>query len=495
MSLGDTIRGGVQWSTIGTLALQFLGFASGVVLARLLVPEDFGILVTIQIFTGMAGFVAGGGMGQALIRAKEVRKSDYDTVLTLQLIIGCLIYGCFFLIAPKFAIWYDTPIYEILLRVSALTFILRPFSNLPSSLLHRAMRFKAKTIVGIGTQLTSATVSIWMAWSGYGVWSLVLGGLAGSVAGIILNSVFARWRPGFRLDLVRGRSLAGYGLLVSANDVVVYLRQQTSNFVIGRMIGAAAVGLFNKGLSLNSIPSSSIGVSAYNVILRALASIQDNRDQSKYVYLRTITLVLVYLLPFYVGFWWVAEPFVVGVYGEKWIDAAIVLRIVSLAAVFRCIELQSGAVTAARNLLGKELWVQLLIWAVLAAVTTWACRWGIFGVAWAAAGVWILSSCLMALLACRELRVSLRELLKTIMPAGMLNVILIAALALIETALPAGLGSNRPLVYTLIMGTCGGAIYAASFLYLPIPQLSAEAERWRTRLHLSWKALPQLRQP
>ena len=100
MSLGDSIRHGAKWLLGGNLASQVLQFGFGIVLARLLVPADFGVLVTVQIFTGLAGFIAGGGTGQALVRAKEAKHEDFQVVFTLQLLIGLLIYTVFFLMAP-----------------------------------------------------------------------------------------------------------------------------------------------------------------------------------------------------------------------------------------------------------------------------------------------------------------------------------------------------------------------------------------------------------
>ncbi|MEI2420536.1 oligosaccharide flippase family protein, partial [Arthrospira platensis SPKY2] len=100
------MRTGALWIFMGSTGNQLLAFAFGIVLARLLAPEVFGMLLTIQVFTGIAGFVAGGGMGQALVRAKDTEREDYDLVFTLQLIIGCLIYALFFFTAPIIANWY-----------------------------------------------------------------------------------------------------------------------------------------------------------------------------------------------------------------------------------------------------------------------------------------------------------------------------------------------------------------------------------------------------
>ena len=149
MSLGDSIRHGAKWLLGGNVAGQVIQFGFGVVLARLLVPSDFGVLVTVQIFTGLAGFIAGGGTGQALVRAKEAKHEDFQVVFTIQLMIGVLIYAAFFAAAPFFARWYSQPLYTDLFRVSALSFILRPFANMPNVWLTREMRFKQRMIINL----------------------------------------------------------------------------------------------------------------------------------------------------------------------------------------------------------------------------------------------------------------------------------------------------------------------------------------------------------
>ena len=130
------------------------------------------MLVTIQIFTGFVSLIASGGMGQALIRAKEASERDFQVVFSMQLAIGALIYLAFFLIAPWFAAWFHDPAYRNLLRVSALSFLIRPFLNVQNVWLHREMRFKEAAVVGLATALLTGIVSIAMAASGFGVWSL-----------------------------------------------------------------------------------------------------------------------------------------------------------------------------------------------------------------------------------------------------------------------------------------------------------------------------------
>jgi O-antigen/teichoic acid export membrane protein len=481
MSLGQKIRSGAAWLFVGNAGKQVLAFLFGIVLARLLAPRDFGMLITIQVFTGLADFVAGGGMGRALIRARTATEQDYDIVFTLQLIIGCLIYATFFLLAPWLAQWYNNPVYTDLLRVSALSFIFRPFVNLPGNLLSRQMRFKAQAGVGITSLLVSSVVSIAMAHLGYGVWSLIWGGITGSAVSAMMLMPIAKWRPRVSLEFRRGRDIARYGLLISINDIVFYLRSQVSIFILSRTLGPASVGLYNKGESLARMPHAFITGSVYPVLFRALAAEQDNPDKGRYLYFRAITLVAVYATPFYVGLLWLAEPFVRGVYGPKWEEAAGPLAILALAWPFWLMANLSGNVLAARNWLDRELTVQLatLIVTVLAVVT--GLGHGIEGVAWAIVGATALGAMYHYWLATQCLGARLSGFPLALIPAAVLNAILAATLFLTDHFIHPTLGDND-LAYLGLMAGAGGLVYVGSFLYLPFAALQTEQQRWKRML-------------
>lgn len=483
MSLGQSMRKGVAWLVIGNTGSRVLHFLFGIVLARLLAPEDFGMLVTIQVFTGVAGFIAGGGMGQALIRAKTVSREDYDIVFTLQIAIGCLIYAGFFLAAPWFARWYDTPLYADLLRVSALSFIFRPFVNLPASILNREMRFKEQTVVKIASLFITSAVSISMAYAGYGVWSLVFGGISSAVIHMFLLIPLSKWRPAFSLDLRRGRDIARYGMLVSVADVLVHLRNQVSVFILSRTLGPASVGLYNKGESLARMPHAFITTSVYQVLLRAMAAEQDNLDKCRYLFYRSIALVAVYATPFYIGFLWLSEPLIRGVYGEKWVEAAAPLAILALAWPFWLMNRLSGAVLAALNWMGREALVQAstLVISVLAVLI--GLSHGIDGVAYAIVAATAYSGLHIHWLAIRRLRARWSSYLRALTPAAILNMILVMVLFALDQVLPAGL-RNQDLAYLFVMAGGGGLVYALCFLYLPMPSLKTEQQRWKTKLRL-----------
>ncbi|MCK0509198.1 lipopolysaccharide biosynthesis protein [Aromatoleum anaerobium] len=489
MSLGDSIRRGALWLFVGNTGSQVLTFAFGIILARLLTPEDFGMLVTIQVFTGLAGFVAGGGMGQALVRASEATKQDYDIVFTLQLAIGCAIYAVFYFAAPWFASWYDTPLYANLLRVSALSFIIRPFVNLPGSVLHREMRYKAQAAVRITTLVVSSTVSIGMAYREQGVWSLIIGGFAGSMCSMAMLIRLSGWRPGFSLDIRRGRKVARYGLLVSINDIVTYLRNQATNFLLGRTLGAAPVGLFNKADSLARMPHGMITGPVYQVLFRALAKEQANWDKSRYLFFRSLSLVAVYVTPLYVGVYWTAEPMIALLYGAKWAEAAAPLAILALAGPFLTIANLSGCVLAARNQLGRELVVQLIVLALTVAATLAGLRYGLRGIAGALVLVTIYNALHMYRLASQCLNATWKQLPVSMLPAATLNAILASVLFVLDHYMPGTVRDNNPAYLAVVMVT-GALTYALCFLYLPIASLGSEQHRWKQKLRLVSSTVP-----
>lgn len=480
MSQQPSFRRGVAWIFAGNTGSQALSFLFGVALARLLAPEDFGMLITIQIFTGLAGFVSGAGMGQALVRAKTTVRADYDIVFTLQLAVGVAIYAVFFLAAPWFAVWYDTPLYADLMRVSALTFLLRPFNNIPASMLYRAMRYREQALLNIASLVVGNTLSIVMALLGYGVWSLILSGLIGTLFTIPVLMLLAHWHPRISRDFARGREIVRYGILVTANDLVHYLRNQASLFILSRAFNPSSVGLFNKGISLARMPHTFITGSVYHVLFRSMAAEQDDLDKCRYLFYRSVTLVALYATPFYVGLAWLALPLVRGVYGAAWSDAAVPLAILTLAWPFWLMDNLSGAVLAAHNWLDRELPIQIAA-LVLLVLSVWAGTY--HGLAGAAAGV-VLTAAFSGLalhrLAIRCLRARWRDFPRALMPAAVLNGILAVTLYIADMAF----SGMHDLVYVAAMTCTGGAMYGVGFLYLPFTALQSEQIRWRSRLGL-----------
>jgi O-antigen/teichoic acid export membrane protein len=488
MSLGDSIRHGAKWVFIGNTGSQVINFVLGLILARLLMPADFGMVAVILIFTNLAGFVSGGGMGQAIVRAQHASKRDYDLLFTLQSIIGLLIVGFFFAIAPWFGRWYGDPVYADLLRAASLSFLIRPYFNVPKSMLHREMRFKAKAAIQLSNLFVYNGISLSLAYLDYGPWSLVVAGLVSPVAAAAQYAWYARWRPGICLDFGRAGELLRYGMLATGNGLVRHVRSQLSTFILSRALGPADVGLFNKATSLSTRPHDLVAGSVQEVLFRALAKEQDNLDKSRYLFFRSLTLVAVYALPVYIGFVWLAEPLIETLFGSQWTAAAAPLAVLSLAAPFMMIETLCTAVLEARNRLAKQLVAQLIMIVVATVAIVLALPYGTAGVAAGLVAAMAYMSAHLFLLAKQSLNARWRDLGRAFLPAALLNSVLVATLWLGDHLIPPELRQINAL-YVVLMAGMAAPVYALCFLYLPIPALAGEAARWKTRLRLAPAAL------
>jgi O-antigen/teichoic acid export membrane protein len=481
MDLGQSIRSGVKWLIIGNTGSRILEFAFGVILARLLVPADFGMIVTIQVFTGFVSMLTSGGMGQALIRAKEVDANDFNAVFTLQLVLGALIYLGFFLSAPWFADFFENSLYEDLLRVSALSFLMRPFAYMHGSWLNREMDFKRKSIIEVISGVVTGLSSVLMAWAGMGVWSLTLSGLAGGLVRNILLARITVLNLRLNFDFAIMRRHGTYGSRIMANDVLGRLRTEGLKLILSKLAGPAFLGLFNKADSLHRLPYWMFAQPVAQPVFRAMSKVQDDLDQTRYMFYRVITLLMAYILPFYVGLWWVAEPFIGVVYGEQWLPAAEPLRILALAGFFYIIGRPCGVLLMAQNRLIQEMIAQAAILVVTLGACLIGLNWGLEGVSWSVLGSQVFATTFFYILVYRTIPTRIMELVRAIAPGLKLNSLLFLVLALIDH-LTGDLRMTDPALYLLLMVIPGSLVYLAAFLLLPIPALQSESARWRQKI-------------
>jgi O-antigen/teichoic acid export membrane protein len=490
MNLGQSIRSGAKWLLIGTFGTRFMEFAFGVILARLLVPADFGMIITIQVFTGFVSMLASGGMGQSLIRAKTADENDFNAIFTLQLAVGVLVYLLFFVSAPWIARYFDNPLYTDLIRVSTLVFLMRPFTMMRISWLNREMKYKNRSLMDIYLGLLGGVASTLMAWAGLGVWSLTLSGLLGAAA---KNVVLARITPlklRFHPDFALMKKHSAYGFKITANDFLSYLTREGKNLVLSKLAGPAFLGLFNKSESLSRLPNQLFMSSTVQPVFRAMSKVQDDLDQTKYLFYRMITLLMVYTLPFYVGLWWVAEPFIAVVYGEKWLAAAEPMGILLLSGVFLNIMHPCAVLLDAQNRLTQEMYALILRLILTLGACLIGIKWGLVGVAWGIFATHIFSAAYYYVLVLRAIPTRPAELFAAILPGLILSTLLCMTLAGVHLALD-DIRISQPALYLSLMILAGPPAYLIAFLFLPIPAISDEARRWRTLLQASLRRTPK----
>lgn len=479
--MAQSIRSGVKWLMLGSVGMRFFEFAFGVILARLLVPADFGMIVTIQVFTGLASMLSSAGMGQSLIRAKEASENDFTAVFTMQLALGIAIYLFFFFAAPWIAHFFNNPLYSDLIRVSTLVFLMRPLAFIRTAWLNREMDFRQRSVVDVVSGVFTGVASCLMAWSGLGVWSLTLSGLLGALAKNILLARITPLRLRLNPNFATMRKHSSYGFKITVNDFVSYLTMEGKSLILSKLAGPTFLGLFNKSESLSRLPNQLFMSATIQPVFRAMSKAQDDLDQTRYLFYRVITLLMIYTTPLYVGMWWVAEPFVSVVYGAKWIPVAQPLSILVMSGLFLNIVHPCAVLLDAQNRLNQEMVALVIRLAVTLAACLVGLEWGLAGVAWAILATHAFSAGYYYALVGRTITARIPELLRAITPALILNALLFSALAAAHYVL-ADARSSLPLAYLVLMGLVGALTYGAAFLFLPLPAISDEAERWRRKI-------------
>lgn len=481
MNLGHRIRFGVKWLFIGGTGGQVIQFVFGIALARLLVPADFGMVATIAVFTGIVGVLTSGGMGQSLIRAKEAEAADFNAVFTMQLALGVAVYVVFFALAPAIGRFLEDPLYVPLLRVSALSFLLKPFWMIHVSWLNREMQFKSRSQIELISGLLIGVISVAMAATGLGVWSLIVSGLIGGLASIVMFTFATPLRVRLDFSRERIRAHAGFGFKVTVGDMLAHLKEQSISLVLSKLAGPTFLGLFNKAESLARMPNRLITPPTGQAVFRAMSVVQDDLDRTRYLLYRTITLLMVYVSPFLVGLWWVGEQFVGVVYGDKWLPVVEPMRIIVLSGVLRTIWIPCGVALKAQGRLiqlvvGEAIGLVLTIVLVLIGL-----HWGLNGVAWALVASTVFYAAYSYAMVWRAIPTRLIDLVKAAMPASLLNGFLFAVLAVAHRALEAN-SVGHPAAVLIAMTAIGGIAYAVMFLFFPVPGLESEANHWKQRI-------------
>ncbi len=480
MKLGEKIRKNTLWLFAGGVLSRGIVFIAGIILARILVPEDFGLVVTIQIFTGIVAVVAGGGMGQALIRADDVTAKHFNVIFTIQLVIGIVIYLCFWRGAPYIANFFDNSIYEQLILVSALTFIIRPFNNISNAKLSRNYNFKVISLIAFLNVIISSVISIVMALEGYGVWSLVFSGLITSVLIIPVNLWLARWVPRLSYDYNILKNLGAYGFKVSVSHILYSIMVQIPNSFISKVQGPEALGLFNKATSLSEIPLQIIAGPVTQTVFRGMAEYKNDANMSKYLYFKTLTLLCVYLFPFFTSMFWLAEPFVVIVYGENWRLAGQVMSVVALWGFFRTMMRPATVMNDSHDKLKEEIKLDIEFIILSVTLLLFLAQYGIKVISWylVVMGIYQLIRVTRLAYSCMQ-TASLKDFFNAIAPAFILNSVLATFLFIINYFIEFS-KLNSVIELLMILGVIVFG-YFMLFMFFPIKLIVNEQNKIKSK--------------
>lgn len=320
-SLKSKVAKGAIWTLLEKMSTQIVTFVVGMILARLLTPNDYGTISLTTIFFAVAGVWIDGGFGAALIQKKDADDLDFNSVFYLNLFLSVLAYVALFCAAPWIARFYKTPELQTIVRVSAICVFFNAANAIQSAELTRKMLFHLSFRISLITTFTSAACGLTMAFMGYGVWALVCSSLMGGLVGVIARWSIIAWRPKLMFSFSRLRPLFSYGWKMAATSIINKIFENINSLLIGKFYLKSDVAFVNKGRSLPALAMNEVDGTLGRVSFPALVLLQDDKVRLREAMRRMMRCSTFLVFPLMVGIAVCSYSWIRLLYGEKWTPA------------------------------------------------------------------------------------------------------------------------------------------------------------------------------
>ncbi|MCQ2230484.1 MAG: lipopolysaccharide biosynthesis protein [Paludibacteraceae bacterium] len=338
-NLKSKTKKGLIWSALGNVANQGIRFVLGLVLARLLSPDAYGVIGMLTIFICVISIFIDCGFSQALIAKKDRTKIDFSTEFWFNVGVGILGYMVLFIISPFVADFYKMPILSPILKVIGLGVIVNSLCVVQSAQLSIRLDFKTSAKISVFSQCISGVVGIVFAYQGLGVWALVIQQLMGSIMNACCLWVIVRWMPSFEFSVESFRYLWRYGSKVLFSSLITQIHDNIYPLIIGKFYNSASLGLYSRAQAFAALPSSNIANVLGNVTFPVLCTVNDDKDRLASVYRNLVRLSAFIVFPLMLGMLVLSEPLVHVLLNAQWYDCILLLQVLCLAMVWQPISL------------------------------------------------------------------------------------------------------------------------------------------------------------
>ena len=374
--------GGMFWTLSGTGVQVGVQLVAIMALGRLLTPTEFGLMGAASVVIGFSQIVSQVGVGPAIIQRQELEPTHVRVAVTLSLALGLLLGALVFVGAPEIAAFYRIPELEPVLRAVAVLFPLDGLNTVAKSLLTRQLRFRAYIALDVGSYVVGyACVGVFLAWRGFGVWSLVAANIVQLALRTLAMYLATRHPLRPSLDLWAGRALLSFGFGHSMAQIGTLISQQGDNLVVGRWLGPAALGVYGRAYSLMVMPASAFGRIVNRVLFPIMSQVQNERHRLANAYERGLAIVALLALPISALLWVVAPEFIPVVLGPRWSEVVLPFRLFTISLMFRMASKISDACIKAAGVVYSWALLQFAYAGLVIVGAIIGQRWGVGGVA------------------------------------------------------------------------------------------------------------------
>ncbi|MCL4493063.1 MAG: lipopolysaccharide biosynthesis protein [Nitrospirae bacterium] len=341
------------WLAAFRLISQTLSWVVTVTIARILAPEDYGLMAMAGIFTGYAALFSELGLGSAIIQKKEITQGELSNAFWFSFMTGGLFAAICFLLAYPAAWIFKEPRIIPITQLTSVAFVFSGLSIVPYSILNREARFKEIGTIELLALITANLSMLGMARAHFGVWTLVWGTLILKLIMAVLICISSKWRPGFYFRFKEAGPLLKFGLTIAGSRSLFFVFQNADKFIIGKLFNAQMLGYYSFAMQMASIPNDKILSIFQQVFFPVLSRYQEDKPKSRELYLKVTKHIAIITFPLFFGGAFFGKEIILALLGEKWAPAIFIFRILCIAQFFLSLNVFNNII---HNAQGKPKW-------------------------------------------------------------------------------------------------------------------------------------------
>lgn len=329
---------GMIWSAVQKFGCAILSFATNIILARLLTPEDFGCIGLLSIFILISQVFIDGGFGDALIQKDKTNQRDYSTIFFWNILVSLIIYSILFISAPYISDFYKIEKLTELLRILGLVLFINALGFIPRNRLRKRLVFKKLAQAELVAAIIATIVAVITAYNGCGVFSLIYFNLSLSVIRSLMFWIFEHWIPSITFDVQSFLSLFKYGGYLLISDLLNTTCDNLQGIIIGKLYNPATMGFYTQAKKLEEVPSLTLSGIVSQVTFPVFSSIKEDSDKIKTAHRSSFVAIAFVSIPLMLFLSVTAKPLIVLLYTEKWIESIPYFQILCMGAAAYCLQ-------------------------------------------------------------------------------------------------------------------------------------------------------------
>ena len=325
------------WTSIQKFSKMGIQFISGIVLARLLTPFDYGCIGMLMVFISLSESLIDGGFGSALIQKKRPTQTDYSTIFYWNITLSLFLYVALYFYSPSIAKFYKIPILCDVLRVQGLILFIYALNIVQRNQLRKQLKFKVLAVTRIATSFFVLIVTIVLAYMGFGVWALVIQYLLSAAIPAIVYWIYTKWRPSWTFSWTSFKELFNFGIYMFLTHLLNSLGKYVQNLFIGKLYDPSILGYFTKGKSTERLASRTISGVMTSVTYPLYAEVQDDMQKMHNMIKRLTTTIAFLTFPLLVILLLTAKPIFILLYSDRWIESIPYFQLLCIAGLGDCL--------------------------------------------------------------------------------------------------------------------------------------------------------------